>query len=66
MQKAEEVRTMSVPDFALDAVAVVDGIARTGREIVLTNEGRAVARLVPVESAAPRVNPMDDDWSNDE
>lgn len=67
MQNRDDARTMSVPEFSKNVQKVVDGIAASGREIVLTRDGKPVARLVGCENAPNKsLSPTDSDWSNEE
>ncbi|HUP50525.1 MAG TPA: type II toxin-antitoxin system Phd/YefM family antitoxin [Thermoanaerobaculia bacterium] len=45
--------TVPAGEFKARCLALLDEVAETGREIVVTKRGRAVARVVPVEKAAP-------------
>ena len=40
--------TMSATEFRAKCLGLIDEVAETGREIVITKRGRAVARLVPL------------------
>ena len=46
-------RTREVPagEFKSKCLALLDDVAATRQEIVVTKRGRAVARLVPIEKA---------------
>ena len=39
--------TMSATEFRAKCLGLIDEVAETGREIVITKRGRPVARLVP-------------------
>ncbi len=39
---------MSATEFRAKCLALIDEVAETGREIVITKRGRALARLVPL------------------
>jgi prevent-host-death family protein len=41
-------------EFKAKCLALMDDVARSGKEIVITKNGKPVARLVPVSSARPR------------
>ena len=43
--------TMSATEFRAKCLGLIDEVAETGREIVITKRGRPVARLVPVRRA---------------
>ncbi len=43
--------TMQASTFKARCLAVLDEVAATHREIVITKHGRAIARLVPIEPA---------------
>ncbi|MBK7862153.1 MAG: type II toxin-antitoxin system Phd/YefM family antitoxin [Archangiaceae bacterium] len=45
--------TISAARFKAECLGLLDQVARTGRTLVITKRGRAVARLVPLE-ATPR------------
>jgi prevent-host-death family protein len=47
------VRTREIPagEFKAKCLALLDHVAVTRQEIVVTKRGRAVARLVPIEKA---------------
>ena len=40
--------TMTATEFRAKCLGLIDEVAETGREIVITKRGRPVARLVPV------------------
>jgi prevent-host-death family protein len=42
-------RSVPASRFKAECLAMLDEVARTGEEIVVTKRGRAVARVVPVE-----------------
>ena len=45
------VETMQASTFKARCLAVLDDVAATHREIVITKHGRPIARLVPIVSA---------------
>ena len=47
-QRAAGEWTMSATEFRAKCLALIDEVAETGREIVITKRGKPVARLVPV------------------
>jgi prevent-host-death family protein len=51
-KKATE-RTMAAGAFKAQCLRVMDEVARTRRAIVITKRGRAVAKLVPADTADP-------------
>jgi prevent-host-death family protein len=67
-------RTIAAATFKAECLALLDEVASTGRSIVVTKRGRAVARVVPVERLKPGalkgtirfigdvVGPLDVDW----
>ena len=42
-----EIRTISASEFKAKCLALMDEVAETGEEIVITKRGNPVARLVP-------------------
>ena len=44
-------RTMTATDFRAKSLGLIDEVAETGREIVITKRGRALARLVPYRAS---------------
>ncbi len=72
-------RTVTIPagQFKARCLALLDDVAATGRTIVVTKRGKAVARVVPIESpcASPLrgsvvretdiVSPIDEHWGFD-
>lgn len=60
-------RTLSVRDFTGNARIIIDGMLKSGEEIVLTQDGKPVARIAPVEQSLEDMgHPVHHDWSNDE
>jgi prevent-host-death family protein len=63
-------------EFKARCLAILDDVAQTGEEVVVTKRGRPVARLVPVEPAAPLegsiiregnlIDPIDVGWDEQE
>jgi prevent-host-death family protein len=68
--------------FKAKCLSLMDEVAKTHREIVITKFGRPVAKLVPIEEKKPRswfgcmqgsliikgdiIAPIDEKWSADE
>lgn len=46
-------REIPAGEFKAKCLALLDDVATSGQEIVITKRGRPVARLVPLEGAAP-------------
>ncbi|MGQ0575909.1 MAG: type II toxin-antitoxin system Phd/YefM family antitoxin [Pseudonocardia sp.] len=46
-------RRMQASEFKARCLAVLDEVATTHTEIVVTKHGRPVARLVPIQRSAP-------------
>lgn len=44
-------RTINASRFKAECLGLLDEVAETGQELVVTKRGRAVARVVPVEEA---------------
>lgn len=71
-------RSKQIPagEFKARCLAILDDVAQTGEEVVVTKRGRPVARLVPVEPAAPLegsiiregnlIDPIDVGWDEQE
>ena len=69
--------TMAAGEFKTRCLALLDEVAATGREVVVTKRGRPVARLVPLEGSEPTnllgsvtvlgdvVAPMHEEWGED-
>lgn len=72
--------TMSATDFRARCLGLIDEVAETGREIVITKRGKPVARLVPyrrkpkslfgmgrgrMEILGDIVSPMPEEWYRD-
>lgn len=45
--------TISASEFKAKCLALLDEVAATGRELVVTKRGKPVARLVPAEPPKP-------------
>ena len=45
-------RQIAAGDFKARCLALLDEVARTGEEIVVTKRGQPVARLVPLDDSA--------------
>lgn len=68
-------KTTTVPagEFKARCLALLDRVAETGEELVVTKRGRPVARLVPVEPPpslrgsivweGDLVSPIDEEWT---
>lgn len=48
-------RTIAAGDFKNRCLALMDEVAETGAEIVITKHGRPVSRLVPATRPAPQM-----------
>lgn len=69
-------REVPAGEFKAKCLALLDDVAETGQEIIVTKRGRAVARLVPVETPRPLrgsilsqgdlVSPIEDLWEADQ
>lgn len=65
-------KEIAAGEFKARCLALLDEVAESGEEIVVTKRGRAVARVVPVERPRPLrgsvtyegdiITPFDDDW----
>lgn len=65
-------RTIAAGEFKARCLALLDEVADTGHEIVITKRGRPLAKLAPVEEAPSLrgsvlwqgdiISPLDDDW----
>lgn len=65
-------REIPAGEFKAKCLALLDDVAETGQEVVVTKRGRAVARLVPVEtprslrgsivSQGDLISPLDEEW----
>jgi prevent-host-death family protein len=61
-------------EFKARCLALLDDVAKTGVELLVTKRGKPVARVAPVEGSEPRslrgsvvyegdiVSPLDTDW----
>ena len=47
-------KTIAAGRFKATCLALLDDVARTGREVVVTKRGKAVAKLVPIVDAPRR------------
>ncbi len=73
----KKVRTIPAGEFKAKCLKLIDEVAETGEEIVVTKRGKIVARLVPPNDESRRslagtiawekdiVSPVDDDWDAD-
>ena len=71
-------REIPAGEFKAKCLALLDEVAETGREIVVTKHGRAVAKVVPLDDAELRslrssvlraddiVDPVDVSWRSNE
>ena len=48
-------RTIPVGEFKDRCLALIDEVAETGEEILITKHGKPVWRLVPAENPKPRI-----------
>jgi len=65
-------REIGAGEFKARCLALLDEVAETGEEIVVTKRGKPVAKLTPIESAKPLegsvrilgdiVGPLDEVW----
>ena len=65
-------REIGAGEFKARCLALLDEVAETGEEIVVTKRGKPVAKLTPIESAKPLegsvrilgdiVGPLDEEW----
>ncbi len=67
-------RSVPAGEFKAKCLALLDEVAETGQEVVVTKRGRAVARVAPIEPAKVRslkgsvlretdiVSPLGADW----
>ncbi len=78
MIHGDRMKTVETSEFQADCLAILDEIAKTGEEIVITNNGRPVSKLVPfrecpdslfgisatsIEIRGDIVSPIDDGWN---
>jgi len=72
------VRTISASRFKAECLRLLDEVAATGEEIVVTKRGRRVARVAPLEQPRPLrgsvtylvdddglVAPLDEPWDSE-
>jgi prevent-host-death family protein len=59
-------RTVPAGRFKAECLALLDEVAATGAELVVTKRGRPVARLVPVEEPAGLEGSVSFNVSDDE
>ena len=79
-QTVTDEQTMSATEFRAKCLGLIDEVAETGREIVITKRGKPVARLVPyrrkpkslfgmgrgrMEILGDIVSPMPEEWYTD-
>ncbi len=72
------IRSIAAGEFKAKCLEVLDRVAREGSAYVVTKRGRPVAKVVPIDTIAPRtvrgsveyltdiVEPIGDDWPVDE
>lgn len=46
-------RSIPAAEFKARCLAILDDVAETGEEVVVTKRGKAVARVVPLEAPKP-------------
>jgi len=51
--RSQKGRTVSASDFKAQCLAMMDEVARTGDEIVITKHGKVVAKLVAPTTSVP-------------
>ena len=56
MDKSE--KTMPAGTFKATCLSVLDEVARTGKAVVVTKRGKAVARVVPLERKPTKGPPL--------
>jgi prevent-host-death family protein len=49
-----KVRTIAAARFKAECLSLIDAVAATGEELVITRRGKPVARLVPLAKTRPR------------
>lgn len=69
-------KTIPAGEFKARCLALLDEVAESGEELVVTKRGRAVAKLVPIEKRPPLrgsilwqgdlIGPIDQEWEADE
>lgn len=71
---SKRVRTVPAGEFKARCLALLDQVAATHQQVVVTKRGRPVARIVPVEDADPPsllgsvleehdlISPLGDGW----
>jgi prevent-host-death family protein len=69
MVKAHEI---GAGEFKARCLALLDEVAETGQEIIVTKRGRPVAKLAPIDAAKPLegsvrilgdiISPLDEEW----
>jgi prevent-host-death family protein len=74
---ARNSRSIAAGEFKARCLALLDEVAATGKEIVVTKRGKAVARVVPTKEPQPRsllgsvtfhgdiIGPFFEDWGED-
>jgi len=77
MTMSKRVRTIPAGKFKAHCLALLDEVAATHQQVVVTKRGRPVARIVPIENAEPPsllgsvleqgdlVGPIDERWDAD-
>ncbi len=66
---------MPAEEFKADCLALLDGVARTGREFIVTKRGKPVAKVAPVNDPRPPdlvgsvlwendiISPIEENWN---
>ena len=60
-EKGDGVRTMKASEFKAKCLALMDEVAESGEEIIITKHGKAVARLAPCDDKSARLYGCDRD-----
>jgi prevent-host-death family protein len=47
-------RTIKASEFKAKCLAIMDQVAKTGEDVVITKNGRPIAKLVPHRAARPK------------
>lgn len=73
MTMVKKAPTVPAGEFKARCLALLDRVAETGEELVVTKRGKPVARLVPVEPPKPLrgsvvwegdlISPIGEDWA---
>jgi prevent-host-death family protein len=75
MTMVKKPKSIPAGEFKARCLALLDRVAETGQELVVTKRGRPVARLLPVEAPRPLkgsvvwegdlVSPIEEEWGAD-